>query len=71
MRMTPEEYRTRFPDRPPPVPLEYAGQWLAWDRDCTRVLAHAGTLDEVHKLIDKLEYSDPVFHRIPRGAFIG
>jgi hypothetical protein len=69
--MTVEEYRKRFPDRQPPVPLEYAGQWLAWNRDCTQILAHADTLDEVHELVEKLGYNDPVFHKIPRGAFIG
>jgi hypothetical protein len=69
--MTPEEYRRRFPDRPPPVPLEYAGKWLAWNKECTQILAHASTLDEVHELVDKLDCTDPVYHRIPRGAFIG
>ncbi len=47
MRMTPEEYRIRFPDRRPPVPLEYAGKWLAWSTDHKEILAHADSLPEV------------------------
>ena len=32
MQMTLEEYAARFPTiPPPPVPLEYAGQWIAWN----------------------------------------
>ena len=46
MRMTLDEYKARFSDRPQPVPLEYAGQWLAWNEDCTEILAHGSDMSE-------------------------
>ncbi len=71
MRMTPEEYRIRFPDRRPPVPLGYAGQWLAWNKDHTKIVAHANTLREASELAAQRGCANPVFQKIPRGPFIG
>ena len=71
MQMTLDEYNTRFPDRPPPVPLEYAGQWLAWNEDCTKILAHGGDMSEVHDQAVQLGCTRPVLHKISRGPFIG
>ena len=50
MRMSLEEYQTRFPNRQPPVPRKYAGQWLAWNEDHIEIVAHGPTLDEVSHL---------------------
>jgi hypothetical protein len=71
MRMTPEEYRIRFPNRRPLVPLEYAGQWLAWNEDHREIVAHATTLRKVSELAVQRGCTDPVFQKIPRGPFIG
>lgn len=71
MRMTPDEYRARFPDRPPPVPLEYAGQWLAWNEDHTEILAHGRSIREVRERAAQRGCTHPVFQKIPRGPFIG
>ena len=42
MRMTLEEVKKRFPDRPKPAPLEFAGQWVAWNEDHTEIVAAVG-----------------------------
>jgi len=33
----------------PVVPLEYAGRWIAWNRDLTRIVASGSTFDEAHE----------------------
>jgi hypothetical protein len=71
MRMTVEEYRARFPNRRPPVPQKYAGQWLAWNEDHSEIVAHGLSLDEVSQLAAERGCADPVFQKIPRGPFIG
>jgi hypothetical protein len=69
--MTLEEYRRRFPDRSPPVPLEYAGKWLAWNEAHTEILAHGRSINEVRELAARRGCNRPVFQKIPRGPFIG
>jgi hypothetical protein len=69
--MSPEEYRIRFPGRRPPVPLGYAGQWLAWNEGHDEIVAHASTLREVSELAAERGCRKPVFQKIPRGPFIG
>ena len=71
MQMTLDEYATRFPDRPPPVPLEYAGQWIAWNEECTEILACGGDFTEVHDQAVLGGCARPVFHKIPRGPLLG
>ncbi len=71
MQMTRDEYRSRFPDRPTLVPLEYAGQWLAWNEDCTEILAHGDSLSEVHDQAVQFGCLRPVLQKIPRGPFVG
>lgn len=31
------------------TPAEYEGQWIAWNEDHTKVLAHGATMSEVKK----------------------
>ena len=71
MQMTLAEYAARFPDRPPPVPLEYAGQWIAWNEDCTEIVAHGSDFTEVHDQAVQRGCARPVLHKIPRGRLIG
>ena len=47
MKMTLEEAKKRFPDGPEPSPLELAGQWVAWSKDRTRIVAHGAKFGEV------------------------
>lgn len=71
MRMTPEEYRERFPDRPEPIPLEYAGKWIAWEETGRKIVAAADDLRELDEIVSQEGVADPIFQRVPRGAFIG
>ena len=60
------------PDQVPVVPLEYAGQWLAWTRDLKRIVAHGTTLDEVAQFAQQAGESDVVFEKVPRpNSFVG
>ena len=71
MQMTLDEYAARFPDRPPPVPLEYAGQWIAWNEDHAEIVAHGDTLSAVREQAVQRGCTQPVFQKIPRGPFVG
>ena len=41
MRISLADAKKRFGDRPRPVPLEFAGQWVAWNEDRTQIIAHS------------------------------
>ncbi len=71
MRMTPEEYRQRFPDRAEPVPAEYLGQWVAWDENRTKIIAHGETLKQVASLARRVGCKNPIMQKIPNGTFVG
>jgi hypothetical protein len=71
MQITREEYAVRFPGRGEPVPAEYAGQWVAWNEDRSRVLAHGPDLTEVRAQAIALGCVRPLLQRIPRGPFVG
>ena len=46
MNMTIKDYKERFPDRPQPVPAEYAGEWIAWDAKRTQIVAHGNDMSQ-------------------------
>ena len=71
MQMTLDEYAARFPDRPPPVPERYAGQWVAWNADCTEIISNGDNYSEVFDQAIASGCLHPVLQRIPRGPFIG
>jgi hypothetical protein len=71
MKMTLEEYAARFPGRRPPVPAEYAGQWLAWNNDESEIVAHGTNMTEVWNQAIQRGCANPVLQKIPRGPFIG
>jgi hypothetical protein len=35
------------PRRPKPAPVEFAGQWIAWNKDQTEVIAHGTDVAKV------------------------
>jgi hypothetical protein len=59
--------------RPPVVPLEYAGKWIAWNREQTRILAVGETLPEVRQAARDAGETEPVFAKAPRAnvRFVG
>jgi hypothetical protein len=71
MRLTLEEARKKFPDRPHPAPLEYAGQWVAWNKDRTRIVAHGDRFDEVRAQAAAAGFEDPLLQRVLSTSFVG
>ena len=58
--------------RPKPAPVEYAGQWVAWNREQSEIVAHGAVLAEVHKAAIDAGHPDAVLQKVRRpGSFIG
>lgn len=57
----------------PIVPLEYAGQWIAWNHERTRIIASGRTIEEVVKAAAEAGESDPMFDKAPKAnvRFVG
>ena len=66
-----DEFTARFRNRAEPVPREYAGQWVAWNENCTEILSHGQDLREVRDRGVAGGCARPVLQRIPRGIFVG
>jgi len=71
MRMTLEEYKKRFPGRPDPPPPEYAGQWVAWNREQSRILAHGYEFAEVRAQARAAGCERPIMQKVISVPFIG
>jgi hypothetical protein len=71
MQMTLNEFAVRFPDRGPLVPLELAGQWVAWNQDCTEILAHGDDMAGVREQATVHGCPRPVLQKIPHSPFVG
>jgi hypothetical protein len=58
---------------PPPAPIEYAGQWVAWNKARTQIVAHGAQFGEVRRSAIEKGYLDAIFQRVryPHIAFIG
>lgn len=68
--------RPRIDDsiHPPPIPIEYAGQWVALDPTLRHVLASGLTFAEVRASAEELGHAKFVMARGPRkdrATFIG
>ena len=59
-----EPRREPLPEAPV-VPLEYAGLWIAWNRDLTRIVASGSTFDEVHDAAVAAGEPRPVLGKAP------
>ena len=55
------------------VPREYAGLWIAWDYEGTRIVASGATFEEVVKAAADAGEARPVFAKVPKAnvRFIG
>ena len=67
-----EQRREPLPEAPV-VPLEYAGRWLAWNRELTRIVASGSTFDEAHDAAIAAGEPRPVLGKAPRADvwFVG
>ena len=71
MQVTLEEAKKRFPDGPRPAPLEYAGQWVAWDKDRASIVAHGGGFGEVRAKAIAAGCAEPLMQRVLGVSFVG
>ena len=71
MRMTLEECQQRFPEHPQPAPAEYAGQWVAWDKTRTNIVAHGTKFTEVHADAVKRGCDQPLMQKVVCMPFVG
>jgi hypothetical protein len=63
----------RRPKEPLLVPKDYAGQWIAWDRGQTRIVASGRTFAEAKERAVAAGESDPVMAKAPKAdvRFVG
>jgi hypothetical protein len=71
MQLTLEEAKKRFPNGPQPAPLEYAGQWVAWNKDRTSVVAHGVRFADVRAEAIAAGCADPLMQRVLGTSFVG
>lgn len=62
-------------DQPIPraAPLEYAGQWVAWNPKRTEILAHGPDMAGVHRAAVAAGHPDAILQRVRRSdeRFVG
>lgn len=58
---------------PPPAPIEFAGQWVAWNRERTKIVAHGREMADVHRSAVAVGHKDAILQRVrrPDERFIG
>ena len=49
-----------------PAPVEYAGQWVAWNKDRTAILSHGANVAEVRKAAVAAGEPLPVLQKVSR-----
>jgi hypothetical protein len=56
-----------------PVPLEYAGKWVAWASDHSQILAQSDSIQELWQIVQDRGIPDPIFEKVPRSdmRFVG
>ena len=60
------------PRHPGPAPIEFAGQWVAWNRQQTAIVAHGSDVADVRKAAVAAGHPDAVLQKVRRpGIFIG
>jgi hypothetical protein len=59
--------------RPPPAPIEFAGEWVAWSHDRTKIVAHGDDLEAVYDAAVAAGHPNSVFQKVPEAGvdFIG
>ncbi len=58
---------------PPIVPIEYAGKWIAWDFDETKIIASGRSYEETVKAAEATGEKRPILVKVPDAQvrFIG
>lgn len=57
----------------PAAPIEYAGQWVAWNKRQTKIVAHGFKIAEVHHAALAAGHPKAIFQKVPEADvyFIG
>jgi len=61
------------PRRPKPAPPEFAGKWVAWNKQQTEIVAHGVEVREVHAAAIAAGHPDAILQKVrrPESVFIG
>ena len=72
MTLEPNDPRLDDENRPKAAPAKFAGQWVAWNRQQTEIVANGGDFASVHKQAKAAGHTDAVMQRVPQPcSFIG
>lgn len=52
-------------------PRKYAGQWIAWDRSETKIIAHAKSFSEISRAIEQARQPYALLEKVPRLRLSG
>lgn len=52
-------------------PRKYAGQWIAWNKDETKIIAHAASFQAISQAIEKRKQPNALLEKVPRFRFSG
>jgi hypothetical protein len=57
----------------PTVPKQFAGQWIAWNRDQTSIVASGRTMDDARRGAEAAGEPRPILAKAPRAdvRFLG
>lgn len=55
------------------MPIDYAGQWIAWDHEGIRIVASGRTLEEAKLAATAAGETQPIFAKVPKAdvRFVG
>jgi hypothetical protein len=68
----PSQEVVRDPRRPKPAPIEYAGQWVAWNKAQTEIVAHGAVMADVHQAAVAAGHPDAILQKVrSRGPYLG
>ena len=69
----PRQKNINDPQRPKPAPVEYAGQWVAWNKQRTVIVAHGMNFTEVRAAAVTAGHPDAIFQSVrrPDERFVG
>ena len=57
---------------PGPAPIEFAGQWVAWNKSQTEIVSHGRDVAAVHAAAIAAGHPDAILEKVRRpGIFIG
>jgi hypothetical protein len=58
---------------PPAAPPEFAGQWVAWNKERTKIVAHGDDMAFVHRSAIAIGHPNAILQHVrrPEVTFIG